>query len=342
MKKCLLAVAMSFAIVSAGAQNNPDTLIPFRLKTKWGYSTTHGKIVIQPQYDTTVLFYRASDGVKFIHCTATIAAKNKKFGLIGTKGETVQPFTYDKIDVSYGYFFLHRGAEKGVADMHGKLIIPMMPSLNIERYGAGYAVYLSENRVNLYNKKGQLVKDGDPSLSVPTRIDAISQDDNNADVIRNVIEPMYDSIATAPGGKKDFIAVKKNGRWGVVSNTGKEITPLKYERIDIGHYLAFKNYYLLVAEKSKWGILDMKTGKLVVPCIYDQVTNQGSYIVIQQGGLKGAADISYLTNDLFIIPARYTDISEPVTSKDFSLFFVKTMTGKTGWVGENGVEFFKD
>ena len=73
------------------------------------------------------------------------------------------------------------------------------------------------------------------------------------------------------GDNSDLIRVFKNGKYGLVNTSGKEITKCKYDYIR-----DFSNGFSAVLivdsnKKDKWGLINT-IGKEVVPCIYDKIS----------------------------------------------------------------------
>lgn len=70
-----------------------------------------------------------------------------------------------------------------------------------------------------------------------------------------------------------------NNKWGFIDNTGREITPIKYEEVE-----DFKGEFAKVKCNDKWGVIDT-CGKEVAPCIYDLVCgfSNNKFLVIVKG-----------------------------------------------------------
>lgn len=60
-------------------------------------------------------------------------------------------------------------------------------------------------------------------------------------------------------------AVLQNSLWGFIDATGKEVIPCKFEDVTNYHYQR-----VAVKKDDKWGYIDLK-GNQIVPCIYDKV-----------------------------------------------------------------------
>ena len=98
--------------------------------------------------------------------------------------------------------------------------------------------------------------------------------------IRTILKsdiPQYEDISCAVQdifGNCHFIGVSKNGKYGFIDNTGKEITPIHYDnaaQINPDDYFV-DNELLAVQKNNKWGFID-KTGKEIIPLQYDKVSD---------------------------------------------------------------------
>ena len=68
--------------------------------------------------------------------------------------------------------------------------------------------------------------------------------------------------------EKSIMKYQKNGKYGIISLEGKEITPAIYEEIDT---LQYKEGELLVKKEGKYGIINLK-GYELIENLYDQIS----------------------------------------------------------------------
>ncbi|MFM8234376.1 MAG: WG repeat-containing protein [Holophagaceae bacterium] len=104
----------------------------------------------------------------------------------------------------------------------------------------------------------------------------------------------------------DIIIVRLNGKWGGVDKTGKEVVPLRYDRL--AFFLNGKrNEGLFRVElNGKWGCVD-RTGKEVVPLQYDHVGDKitdAEIIRVKLNGKWGFVD----RIGKAVIPIKYDEI----------------------------------
>ena len=95
-----------------------------------------------------------------------------------------------------------------------------------------------------------------------------------------LLAPKYDSVAFYEVYYKNsdhtylkndvegFYCVRKNGKWGYIDSTGKEITPLKYDKVFPFHQGRAK-----VKMNDKMGLVN-QFGKEVIPCEFDDLINE--------------------------------------------------------------------
>lgn len=105
--------------------------------------------------------------------------------------------------------------------------------------------------------------------------------------------------------ESDVLRVKKDGKYGIIDLTGKELTECKYE--DITAVEEIKNA-LKIKENSKYGVID-NSGKLIVEPKYTEVLNLGKdnksgFIVKAEDGKYGIIDYS---NQVILEP-KYDEI----------------------------------
>ena len=86
------------------------------------------------------------------------------------------------------------------------------------------------------------------------------------------------SLTTESG----YYLIKKNGKYGLVNKNRQLITPVEYDYIGIGLDGEFSFFDKMtekwlsknlspIKKNDKWGVLDTKTGKEIVPCVYEEI-----------------------------------------------------------------------
>ena len=95
----------------------------------------------------------------------------------------------------------------------------------------------------------------------------------------------YDTVDSGEwqNGKNGYAIVTKNGKFGIVNNAGKEIVPCIYD--GFADYNAYANPYygnnkpsvLSMETKDGIGLIEIATGKIILPAKYDSVQAFRSY-----------------------------------------------------------------
>jgi len=114
-------------------------------------------------------------------------------------------------------------------------------------------------------------------------------------------------------------AVKKDGKWGYIDESGKIIIPLEYDMKDDGGY-CFRNGLVPVCKEGKYGIIN-RSGKTVVAFNYDEILQgiNGKYIA-KKNGVWGILKV-----DEELFNAENTTNPESETSvSEKSIYIVKT------------------
>ena len=197
---------------------------------KYGLIDKTGKQIVAPTYDYIG---------RFLNGLAP-AAINKKWGYIDKTGAVVIPLKYDSASELYGnYGIVDLNGKSGAIDRYGREIVPI-------KYDA--AVYAEEDMFKVLSNGlwGVVNKYG-----------------------VEVISPKYTAIRDFSNG---VVPVTKDSnlqfaKWGLVDNTGKEITDFTYDYISS----AFNGLFVVRtgAEFSGlYGYID-GTGKIVIPQIYN-------------------------------------------------------------------------
>jgi hypothetical protein len=150
-------------------------------------------------------------------------------------------------------------------------------------YYEKYIVVGKDSRFGILNLKGEAVTDIIYSyISIINNKYAVLYEDNEVCSIMNlsnmkyIVKPETYDFISAGGDSDEYACVEKDEKSGVVNiKTGKLV-------VNIGKYDIFYcfNKYALVYDDSTelFGILNIKTGKLVVKCKYDSIyTDEEGY-----------------------------------------------------------------
>ncbi|NJL13520.1 MAG: WG repeat-containing protein [Microscillaceae bacterium] len=84
---------------------------------------------------------------------------------------------------------------------------------------------------------------------------------------------------------RGFAVVSKNGKFGMINESGQEIVPPQYESVSY-----FIGSFAKIKENGKFGFID-KTGKVVIAPKYDQIYGyNGEYAKVILNGKVGLID----------------------------------------------------
>lgn len=200
----------------------------------YGYINNKGKLILKLEYNdiSRVTDIQTDEGLYFI------AAKNGQYGVMKNKKPIVkcenQAIEYDKTNK---IFIIQKGKNYGVADIEGKVLIPI-ENTSIE--SKGEYIYVEKNNIReVYDKSGNKAKVEYNKIILPT------SNENYKIVINSEENSNY---------------------YGVIDNNGKEVIKTDYLYIEY----AFDNYFISCGKNGKLGVID-SNGKTVIDLKYDLV-----------------------------------------------------------------------
>lgn len=162
----------------------------------------------------------------------------------------------------YKYYMLNKNNKYGVIDTSGNIVIePNYDSIKIPN--PQKAIFVCENQDNtivLNDKQEKLF----------TKYEEIS-----------VI--LINGVASSIPYEKTVLKYKKDGKYGIVSYDGKEITKPVYDEI---RGLENKETELLVKKDGKYGVINVKGAKLI-DIVYDNIVADGFYTDDEKYRLSG-------------------------------------------------------
>ena len=287
--------------------------------------------ICMDQTGRKIIFERGSFLDSFKEGLTSIYKKEGKYGYIDKSGKDVIARQYDWADrFSEGMAAVKKDGKWGYIDTVGNEVIPY-------RYEGAH--YFSEGLAMIEKKNEEL----DPEEERKKAANKV-RDYKIAYIDRTGYEEIpfgygYDCIQTyTHRGTGDYIGafkeglalVQKNGKYGYIDKTGKEVIPLQYD--DWGGN--FSEGLAVAAKNKRYGYID-KSGKEVIPFQYSQRPgnfNEG-IAVVTYGEKYGYID---KTGQL-ITPIQYDLTYENTNSRDFSEgLAVVVQDGKYGYIGKDG------
>lgn len=339
MKNILLSLILLLVVIPSIAQNYENRLFRLSENGKRYYVDIFGERITESIYDDD-WFCSLEDNE-----TGWIGVKrNNMYGIIDIHGREIVPCTYQHLSAVkqnnnfVNLFSCKKNDKYGIITIENKEVVPF--------------IYDDINPFLLYNNIITCCKNG--------KWGAIK-----AYTWKTVIPFEYD---ICDGTYDDLLWVRKGeGHCGCINTTGEIVIPLEHstgfffndeeygafqnsktgiwysynrkgKKVEIGKYdeVTFScENRILVRKNSKYGFVNSETGKLVIPCIYDDAYhfNEGVALVTQENKGNGYALISK-TGEL---------LSDFILTNDHSKYYVKDglftnrgINGKCGSIDKNG------
>ena len=272
---------------------------------------------------------------------------NNKIGALDYKGKLIFPCLYEDIyyDNSNDYYKVTLNGKVGALDSKGKQIFPCVYDKIYKHADPDYYELTYNGKVGIFDMNGKKVFDFKYTdlcwWQTEDHIGChVKQGDKTGFVTKagkELIPCLYDEIVYYPESEKDIYArVIKNGKIGIFDvSKGKEIFPCNYSYVRMNKSSNFASACIggkyippsfhqgkqegdYFEESGKWGCIDFKNAKTLIPCEFDDVEIAGENLfhfniggkVINPykkptEGLWGIID----SNGKILFNAEYTEIS---------------------------------
>ena len=235
----------------------------------WGFIDNTGKLVIPKAENTLMLFEpKFSEGLAKIH-----NGTGSYYYFIDKTGELAFPYGFDSANnFSEGLAVVEKDGKYYYINKEGKLGIP---------YEFDYASSFSEGlaAVEKDGKQGYINKEGE--MVITYNYYSANEFSEGLALIQE--EKLFDYKFIDKSGKividaskydqvdsfkEGLAAVKINNKVGYIDKTGKLVIPCIYEVDDMNRDFSEGLVSIHDEKTGNWGCMD-KTGKIVIPCIYD-------------------------------------------------------------------------
>ena len=217
--------------------------------------------------DDAVRIATAYDSVTRYENGFAIAERDGKYGYIGADGRVTIPCVFDSVEPFKGdYAIVRKDGKYGVLDKTGEAVLPFVYA----EPSAEFLIYIKAKNLGY-----QLGKDGKPIFSFA-----------------------YDSIKVF--NNRLYVFTYK-GKCGVLNEKMEFVWRAEFDEISYCMY----DDFLLVVNNGKRGLLNYKTGKMVLSVRYDNISSLASSLLIKENGKEGRADL----NGNITIPPIYDSIS---------------------------------
>ncbi|MDR0325118.1 MAG: WG repeat-containing protein, partial [Oscillospiraceae bacterium] len=259
------------------------------------------------------------------------------YSLINLSGTEIKQLSFDFYsanDFQGGVAFVsYNGTYNLLRASDGELVFPAKWYDQIQILAHGLAVVTDGDKTGLIDSSsGSFVL----PLSYYQRLYSSSDDydllwieKDNGDVlfVNLITKAVFDlsSYDYASSFRDGLVNVEKDGKMGVVDNTGAVVIPLEYD--------SFQGFYYdglaCVKKDGKWGFIN-KSNTAVVPIIYDYVGwfNDGIVLVIKDGK-KGFVD----ETGSVVIPLVYDDLGGFYESE----LSLAQKDGKWGFINKSNI-----
>ena len=154
--------------------------------------------------------------------------------------------------VEYNYYQLNKEQKLGVINTKGEIIVePIYDSIKIPNPEKDVFICQKDNTYETLNSNAQKL------FNEYEEVDAIE----------------LNGIVSDVPYEKEVLKYKKNGKYGIISYDGKQLTKPIYDEIQ---GLNNKEGEMLVKKDDKYGVINCK-GKLIIKTKYDSISGDGFY-----------------------------------------------------------------
>ena len=170
--------------------------------------------------------------------TVYLIKSGGKFGVISESGYFYYPPEYDIIipsDIDYNYLFALKDGKYGVLTMYGELIEPKFDELYLSESYESYLTY----------SKGFILKAREGNIFYAVNLDNLYQ-----------VCVECDDLNILP--KSDYVAVKKNGKYGLMNYNNEVVVSFEYDEIKQDVYKYGNN--ALLKSNNKERAVNLETG----------------------------------------------------------------------------------
>lgn len=221
----------------------------------------------------------------------------------------------------YNYFILKQNNKFGVIDTRGNIVIEAEYD-NVIIPNPSKAVFIcqTEKNIKVFNDKGEQI---------------LTQYNN--------IEPIrLKNIASDLMYEKSVLKFEKDGKYGLINFSGKQILKAQYNSINA---LPYKEGELVVESNEKYGIINIR-GKEIVKCQYDKISVDNYYtqdnkykyagyiigVKTEEGYRYGYID----SNGKLLMDTIYNDISRIAEIRDDkNIYLIFAKNGQYGLTKNN-------
>jgi hypothetical protein len=341
-----------------------DNLAMVKKGNKYGYINDKGKIVIPIEYDKCNRTYEVRHGS---HSISII--RNPEIHL---------NYSLYPSDINYNRYIVSKNNRYGVLHYTEDKIEILVPLEYLKiQYDPVKKIFHCKNKTGdkYYDTNGQLANNATErnsffeedlmlDMSSSNKKTIIAKIGNKVGVIEQartskgisndtIVSIKYDDIIMEKYNPDDFtyneiFGVKSGNKWGIIGRKDKVILPIRYDSIDYDLSMVYKSKGIYVVKNNaKWGILSKKDENLeeisiLLPFKYTSISKlYYAYLLVQ---IESKCQVFSINTEKLLSDKAYPSLTKyQYESVDgFYIFQTVNSKGQTVYVGENGVEFFKD
>ena len=345
MKLVTFMLCLAFSI-QGFAQRIDVSMIPYRKGDLWGYASPDKQILIKPQYADAAWFSEGLAAVK----------KGNKWGYINRQGKIIIPVKYTVAKPFRKGFMPKNGKEGGDSIIFagaslrtdGTEICINAKGQTLLKCPAIAESAVAENRVPIETKtvaKQYSIPNADglfdkiiDDYTIPGTGKSfyIAQKNNNYGIFSSTFDTIvpfeYNSISYIGNAAHPYLIVDKGGLKGILTPDGKTIVSPEYSNIEV---VDAEGQDLLIAKKQQQSYLKKFDNSDLLQSPYSDIRyDNGGFVTTGDQNKKG-----YYFLDKTRIEPKYNELRR---INHTPYLWVKTSTGKEGYINKEGLEFFEE
>ncbi|MEM1327384.1 MAG: WG repeat-containing protein [Bacteroidota bacterium] len=287
-------------------------VFPIKQQQKWGLMTALGKLQIPPKYDALSTFDR------YGYASIQIG---EQVGLINRKGNVILPTKYDDVEVlEKKYFAVLQSGNWSLVNRQGRVLLDDYEDVIIWEK-RGLIAFVQDGLWGMISTNGNIVLAANYEAIRPQGNFIIVQQNNDFGLHQLNGQQILRPIATELQAFDDHIYIyRKDGLWGAVDDTGKQLFAPEYEAYEVigmnaiqlkqgantllyttdrrqlikgyfyQQFLPFSDDLFLVQQKQKFGLID-REGRLRLPAAFEEIQPYGTALFrVREGQLWGIVD----------------------------------------------------
>ena len=274
--------------------------LPVYTNGKWGVINSSGDIIIEPTYDETIVIpdntkavFICTYDVNYTDGTYKTKVINEKNEEIITGYETVEAI--ENFDKGHNMWYeadvlkVKKDGKYGLVDFKGKNLVECEYTEIVSLRGTRNSLLTTKDgKKGIIDNTGAVLVDNEyknvQAVSDKYENGYIVQAKNGKYGVMNwnktvAVDTKYEQVKPLYANGNYYV-VKQNGKWKVVDTVGGNYLAGKYDDI-----ISIDDDYAIVKKGTKYGVVSILDGEVVVPISYDGITfsTQDKYIVKKNG-----------------------------------------------------------